>query len=351
MNKKILLNRKNKLKSILSRDDSIIIILNPINTYYFSGYESSNSLIIITYNDDYYFTDSRYLEKAQSVIKHLQVKEFHFKNGKFGFLNDFKNIKNCYIEFNYLTVNISSILSNELSNANFIDISSEISKIRAVKDKSEIYYISKASNAASVIINKILKSKQYLKYSEIEINHYLKIDALKNIYYNFAFEPVVAYDENSSVPHHDVSFSKKPKSNVLIDFGVSYKKYKSDLTRTIILNKMKKHKLDYYYSIVEEAYNYAVSCLKPGVNTCDIDSKVREVFKKYNVEELFLHSTGHGIGLEEHEYPSINQRSDYVLEENNIITIEPGLYLHSVGGIRIENTILITKKGCKELTV
>lgn len=346
MQNKSIINRKNKLKEYLQTKD-IILIINPVNTFYFTGFSASFSVIIITSKKDYYYTDTRYYNNAQKKIKNFDVRKI--TNKKFEFLNEYKNYKNIYIEFDYININLLNEISKYLSLKNF-DISCKINEIRAIKDKTEISNIKIASNITNDLYNEIINNNIFNQYSENELVQYIKLNAYKNKFTDIAFEPIVAYDINCVNPHYEASNDKKPINQIMIDMGFSYKKYKSDLTRTLLLNKIKKNKLKYYYSIVEEAFIKAKAKLKPGIIACDIDKEVRNIFNKYGVEEYYLHSTGHGLGLEAHEYPGISRLSKYVLKQNNVITIEPGLYIPKLGGIRIEDTVLITKKGYRDLT-
>jgi Xaa-Pro aminopeptidase len=344
---KDILNRKKKLKKILN-NDSIIIIFNPIDSFYFTGFYSSSSVIVFTSKNDYYYTDARYYNNAKKNINDYEIVLIEKKNSDF--LKDFNKYKNIFIEFNHVNLLILNKLKKFFNN-DFIDISSVINEIRAVKSKSEINKISKASKFSIDLFNNVINNKVYNNVSEESLSQYIIKNSFNYDYSGVAFKPIVAYDKNAINPHYESGNKKFPNQEILIDMGLSYKKYKSDLTRTILFNNIKPNKLKYYYSIVEEAYSQTIEKIKPGVLVSDIDKEVRTVFKKYDVEDLFLHATGHGIGLEEHEYPRISKFCDYVLKENNVIAIEPGLYIPNIGGIRIENTIAITNKGYKELTV
>ncbi len=163
-----------------------------------------------------------------------------------------------------------------------------------------------------------------------------------------AFEPIVAFGENSASPHWKSS-SKKLKEGevILLDLGVVKEGYASDFTRVHFYKEASKTMKE-FYDLVKKAKDKALQKVKPGVKIQELDSCVRDVFQKEGKEELFLHSLGHGIGLEVHEFPKVSvfsQDKDLLLEEGMFITIEPGLYKEKEGGVRLEDTVMVTEKG------
>jgi len=346
-------NRKEKIKEQL-KEKSLILILNPINCFYLTNFTSSSAMIILTNKKDYYVTDNRYYEAAKNNIKEFEV--ISFKKEKLFFLKKIiKNINTIFIEEDFINYkNYKNILT--IKNCEIRDISDKLKEIRAIKDELEIENIKKACNISKKVINEIIKKKIYEKKSEVELKNFINIIGLKKYSSSLAFEPIVAYDANSSIPHYYSTYlsnKKLPEYNILIDFGLCYNNYKSDLTRTLLLNKIKNKiakKLEDSYKIIEETIARVKEKLRAGISVKSIDNLVRNFFKENKVDENFLHSTGHGVGLEIHELPYISAKQNYVLKENNVITIEPGLYFEGIGGIRIENTILIKKNGYEILT-
>jgi Xaa-Pro aminopeptidase len=165
-----------------------------------------------------------------------------------------------------------------------------------------------------------------------------------------AFDIIVASGQNSSFPHHLTS-QKKIKNNepVLIDIGVDYLGYKSDLTRVFFLGKINSC-LKRIYDIVVEAQNRAIKKIKPGVNISSIDAAARQYIAHQGFGSYFGHNLGHGVGIEVHEKPYISDKENGVLVPGMVLTVEPAIYLPNRFGIRVEDEILVTQKRCEVLS-
>jgi Xaa-Pro aminopeptidase len=165
-----------------------------------------------------------------------------------------------------------------------------------------------------------------------------------------SFETIVAAGERSALPHaHPTAAVLKPRQLVLIDMGAFQDGYASDMTRMLFLGAPTA-RVKRLYRAVLEAQLAAIDAVRPGVTTSRVDRAARSVLKAYKLERAFVHSTGHGLGLEIHELPRIGKKDKTPLAAGMAITIEPGVYLDGVGGIRIEDTVVVTPSGCEILT-
>jgi Xaa-Pro dipeptidase len=165
-----------------------------------------------------------------------------------------------------------------------------------------------------------------------------------------AFDTISAFGPNSSRPHHSPTDSKLKKGDAaLFDFGTKYDRYCSDMTRTVFFSKPPKI-MQRAYEVVLEAQTAGIEKYKGGMPARDADLAAREVIENTEFKGKFIHSFGHGIGMEVHQGISVSPRSEHILKEGNIVSAEPGIYIPGVGGIRIEDTCLITKDGCERLT-
>ena len=181
----------------------------------------------------------------------------------------------------------------------------------------------------------------------LEIENYFK----KNGCRSCSFDPIVASGSNSSMPHYTPSMNKKISRGevLLIDMGCMYKEYNSDLTRTIFIEKIDK-KIEEIYNIVLEAQIKSLEAVKPGLITSELDNIARTIISNYGYGEEFGHGLGHGLGIEVHEVPAVKKNDNTKLKKNMIITIEPGIYISGLGGVRIEDMVLVTDDGCEILT-
>ena len=165
-----------------------------------------------------------------------------------------------------------------------------------------------------------------------------------------AFDTIAAFGPYSAEPHHTpCDYRLKRGDAALFDFGSRFGRYCSDLTRTIFLGEPVE-KLKRAYEIVLNAQEAGIERIRPGAKASEVDAAARELIDSTEFKGLFIHSFGHGIGMDVHQNIHVSPRSEHVLEEGNVISAEPGIYIPGVGGIRIEDTILVTKDGCRRLT-
>mgnify|MGYP000017517321 CR=1 FL=1 len=165
-----------------------------------------------------------------------------------------------------------------------------------------------------------------------------------------SFDTIVASGRNSAIPHSEPSVKRIEEGDVVVlDFGAVSGGYHSDMTRTVGMGKIDE-KLKTIYDLAYRALQNAINSLKPGLKGKDVDRLVRSIIEKEGYGKYFFHNTGHGIGLDVHESPKLSSLEGDKLQENMVITIEPGIYLPEYGGVRIENMILIKKTGCEVLT-
>lgn len=201
--------------------------------------------------------------------------------------------------------------------------------------------IKRACNITDNILKELIRELKKNKFStELEVYNYLK-EKTKENKCQLAFKPIVGTGGNASEIHHKANETKLKKGFLVIDFGVRYNDFCADETRTVYLgtpsNEEKK-----LYKLVLEAQQTALNHVKPGVYAADIDLIARAVLQDYF--RHFIHSTGHGVGKRVHQGPSLRPRSRSILKENQVITVEPGLYFKNKLGIRIEDTIIVKNK-------
>jgi Xaa-Pro aminopeptidase len=222
-----------------------------------------------------------------------------------------------------------------------------IESVRQVKDKFEIRAIRKAAAVAQKALGRIL-AKIRIGISEIEIAAMLEFE-MKKCGVQPAFETIVAFESNSAMPHHHPTAKKLKKvDTILIDFGAKLNGYCCDLTRCFAVGRVN----DFYrkaYKAVFEAQSNALKMVKTGVKAKKVDAAAKKIITAAKMPP-YGHGLGHGVGLEVHELPVVSIISKDVLQQGNVITIEPAVYLGGKFGIRIEDNVLITDRGCKILS-
>jgi Xaa-Pro aminopeptidase len=314
------------------------VIDHPIDLFYLTGLKLSVGRLIVTQKEATLFVDGRYFQVC--VEKSFIRVE---KSSQEALKKYLKGIKTLAFDSAYTSVDqyddLHILCSNELKK-----IPSPLKTIRAIKDAQELKALQKSADLlwkGFLHIRKILKEG----VTEEAVSKEFEMYCLKHGATALAFEPIIAFGESSAMPHHRAGGRQlKRGDNVLIDIGVVVQSYHSDMTRVVYFGK-KNPQLVAMEKVVGRAHKAALALCRPGVKVKDLDLAAREEMKKAGMEDLFTHSLGHGVGLEIHEFPRIRKDQEGVLEAGMAITIEPGLYLPGVGGIRHEDTILITPKG------
>jgi len=329
-----------------------ILITSDVNRRYFTGMKSSAGVIVAFKEKAYLIIDFRYIEKARNTVKNAEVIE---ENNLFGQIKELlckHNAKNAVIESEYMTVKDMHLYKSKLEGFEIIadnSLSNAIKNMRSTKDDKEINAIKKAQIIAERAFEEILN---YIKAGVTERQIALKLDYLMQLYgaEAISFDTIALSGKNTSMPH-GVPSDKEIRNGefVLMDFGAVYDGYHSDMTRTVCVgnptDEMKK-----VYEIVLSAQNNALEKARAGITACELDSYARNIIDENGYGEFFGHSLGHGVGLEIHEFPNASPRSDTVISENQVITVEPGIYLPNQFGVRIEDFVVIHKEKCENLT-
>ena len=344
MNNKIVWLR-NKLAAL---DMQGMIVTNPVNIRYLTGIEAEG-ILLITRKENIFLTDSRYIEHVNSI---LTVEDgIVVYNIKDIALDDYENFflfcENVGFEETHLTYAKYKEYMHKYRINNFEETEGIIEKQRMIKENYELENIKKA---CSITDNCFEYLKGFIKVgmSEKEIAAEIENFFIRNGAEDLAFDTIVASGKNSSMPHA-VPTDKliEPGDPITIDMGCKYNGYCSDMTRTIFAGFVPQYAKP-VYDLVLKNQKQALESIKEGANIKTI-SKAVESDLKLNGFEM-LHSIGHGVGLDIHEYPFFGNRVDFYLKENMVVTDEPGVYIPNRFGVRIEDTILVTKYGSVSLT-
>lgn len=339
-------------QKILRKNLDAISITNLINIRYLTGFTGTSASLIIAKKKAWFCTDGRYLEYVKKILpKNFTLIDIQKISGekreKFLLKNKIKRLG-----FESESVSVERYTSSKklLRKIHLRPVKNLIEELRIIKTENEIKNIIHAQRIAEKVLNEIIK--KYLKPAvtekqiawEIErLGHKFNADAI-------SFSPIAGFGPNSAVPHHQNTDRKLKKGDiVLIDMGMKYKGYCSDMTRTFFTRAPTALEKK-VYQIVLEAQEKGIQAMKSGMTGAEIDKIAREYIKKAGFKKNFTHSYGHGIGLEVHEAPTLSAKSKNTLSQNTIVTAEPGIYLEGKFGIRIEDMCLIEKSGAKNLT-
>ena len=304
-----------------------LLILNPFNITYLANFKPSSPSILIIQDEPVLFTSKMDMENA-NINSKINVEEFQS-------LDKIKELMkgNVGIESSMKMETFGRLKKDSQLKFKITRITEEL---RQIKNSDEVKNIVEALKIAE----KSLKCIEFDGKNENEIAAEIEYNMRLNGSNKAAFDTIVASGTRSSLPHAE-PILKTLEMPVVIDWGAMYNNYCSDTTRTII--KTEKH--EEIFDIVHEAQKKAIDVIKPGIKASYVDKVARDVIEEYGYVKSFIHSTGHGVGLEVHENPSLSYRETLKLQKGMVITIEPGIYLENEFGVRIEDMIHVTNKG------
>lgn len=337
-------NRVEKLRASLSENEAVLISSYP-NIFYYSGFESSDARLLITHENQYIITDSRYTIQSRE-----QAPEFEMINISDGWQNILERARGYDIGFEEGNMTFEGY--EKIKNAHkgaLIKMQSRIDAPRRIKDSEEIKKISEAERigdeAFSYILDKIRPG-----VSEKEIALELEFFMTKAGASALSFETIAASGIRSAMPHGAASDKVIEKGDFLtLDFGCIFEGYCSDMTRTVVVGAASDWQKE-IYKVVLKAQTAALEALEAGKKCNEIDAVARNIIKEAGYGNNFGHGLGHSVGIEIHEMPALSPRCESVIKNGHILTVEPGIYIDGKGGVRIEDLTAIVDGKVKNLT-
>lgn len=334
-------------KIILDNELDAILFYSTENRFWYSDFISTLGYLLVTKKDSYLFVDGRYYTEAKIKAKNVIVKRFNNIYQELDNILRELNIKNLGFESNFVTVAQVQEWENKLDYINFQPYN--FHELRMVKNSQEIERIAKACEITDLAFQDILKNvKPGMSEKDLEtiiLNSFSKNGATKA-----SFDTIVASGSRSSMPHGKAS-EKIISNNEIItcDFGCVYQGFCSDMTRTFALGTIDSE-LVKIHEIVSSAQMAGIKAVKPGIKIGEIDKICRDYITEKGYGQYFGHGTGHGLGIEIHEAPWVINKEETILAPGMVITVEPGIYIPELGGVRIEDDILVTNSGYEILT-
>ena len=334
------------MHKIIDNNLSSFYITNITNVRYLSGFTGSAGSMLITKEKAYFFTDGRYTEQVKSQVKNCKI-----------FITGSSHLEEIYkqkliavdssvgFESQHVTHFVHKNMCEKFPKVDWVGTENIVETIAAVKDSDEISYLKTAIEITDKVFDEILPLLEP-GVTENKIAATMSYKFKEHGADGDSYDPIVASGWRSALPHATPTNKKIEKGDfVVMDFGALYNGYHADMTRTVVVGKATTEQSD-IYSIVSESQIAGIKKAKAGITGAEVDRACRSVIEKAGYGKYFTHSTGHGLGLEVHTMPRLSSANNEKLLENYVVTIEPGIYIPKLGGVRIEDDCLLTKESC-----
>jgi len=345
------LKRTDALNQAAQKQDKLsnLIIFNQTNLTYFTNFSGATALLIPEQGECTLYVSEVNFEQAKAEVKGLRVELLKRDENLMEKIAKQAPAKRFGVDA--LPIESWRTLSKAVGGEEKLEsINSLIREIRSIKDPEEIKLIREACRLATIGMQ-TAKEIMWLGTKEKDAAAEIEYSMRKAGSDGVAFETIVASGPTSAYPHgSNLERTIQDGDFIIVDIGATHKFYRSDITRTFIASKATYHQA-IIYDTVKLAHDKALETIKPQVAASEVDRAARCVIEEAGFGEFFVHNLGHGVGLEVHEAPILSPDSKDTLVLGNIVTVEPGIYVPGLGGVRIEDTFLVTKNGAEILTV
>jgi len=343
--------RLNRLRShLLEKGMPVFLVSGRANVRYLTGFSGSAGWLLVTPDKATLFTDGRYDIQSRQQTSGIEI-SISQGNAMPAVVEAVKKgrIRQIAFERNRASYHEFQLLKESLPRRRFVALDGVVEEFRAVKSDAEIDLIRKSVRLNSKAFDNACRQAEP-EWTEArlaaEIEYQMRLLGAERP----SFETIVASGPRSALPHAQPGPSKlAADSLIVVDQGAILDGYASDMTRMAVLGRLGKRERDLYRAVLE-AQQAAIGAVKAGVKAKSVDAAARRVLKQRKLDEAFTHSTGHGVGLEIHEGPRLAPEHDRPLSAGMVVTIEPGAYLEGLGGVRIEDMVVVTRLGCEVLT-
>lgn len=340
------------LLDIIPNEYDGALIISQINGYYFTGFNCDNGYFVVTKNGCIYITDSRYTEAAQKAIDWCDVVEYSNMKNTAGKVVAELGIKRLLVESSRMTLKQYFTMSDAFAPAVLSEdsaLDSLIESLRVCKDSGEIEFIKAAQAITEQSFNYVC-GLIHEGATEEKLAFEFEFYARKIGAERLAFDSIVASGENGSMPHAVPGKRCIQKGDfITFDVGTVVGGYHSDMTRTVALGQVSDEQREVYNIVLKAQQNAIDYLIAGGDDLAECDAAARDIIKDAGYGEYFGHSTGHGVGLEIHEYPSVSFHGGKI-PTGAVITVEPGIYIPGKFGVRIENMVYKTEDSVVNLT-
>ncbi|GHV30412.1 Xaa-Pro dipeptidase [Clostridia bacterium] len=346
--------RMNSLINFLNNQDEAdaAIILGNDNRFYFCNVKTSDGILFVNKKEAFLIVDSRYISYCKEAAKDCNVILIQDRKEQIRNLASECKAKRVGMDISNVNIEDFKYFSDCLKGTKLLDsdtLENTIKNQRAVKDESELENIKASQNLLDLgftyILDHIKPSISELELA-IKLEFYLRQQGAQKV----AFDFIVTSGAKTALPHGMPSDKPLQAGDlVMIDFGVIYNNYCSDMTRTVAVKKASDKQKE-VYKLVLNTQKLAMDAIKPGKSCKEIDSLARNFLEQSDFKGCFGHGLGHSLGLEVHETPNLSSKSCDIIKKGNVFTVEPGIYLEGEFGVRIEDTVFVTDSGVQNIT-
>jgi Xaa-Pro aminopeptidase len=345
--------RLQALRAALGGCDALVVTTLP-NVRYLTGFAGSSAVLVVTGTGALLTTDGRYrTQSAEQVAQAGAEVEIAIGNmaeqrrAAAAFLSTSPRVG---LEADNVTWAGKRVWAEALEGTELVPTSNAVEALREVKDAAEIARMERAASIADAALYEVLPM---LADGVTEELFALELDTAmrRGGAESTAFETIVASGENSAMPHHRPGSRPVRRGDpVVVDFGATYDGYRSDMTRTFCVGAEPEGDMARVFAVVGASQAAGAAAVRPGIATKEVDDVCRAIITEAGWADRFEHGTGHGVGLDIHEAPTVNQLGTAILAPGFVVTVEPGVYLPGQGGVRVEDTLVVTEDGSRALT-
>jgi Xaa-Pro aminopeptidase len=325
-----------------------MLVSRLVNVRYLTGFTGSNGQLLLAPSAGVFFTDTRYEEQASHEVPDLDRRIYarDFKRSLADACREL-GLRRLGFESDAVTYKIYRELDETLD-GDLVPLDGEVERLRWAKDPGEIAHLERAQEITDDAFERLV-GKLHEGVTERQAAFELEVAMRELGAERVGFDTIVAFGENAAEPHHHPTDRALRRGDVVkLDFGCVVQGYHSDMTRTVAYGEPPEE-LARVYELVRRAQEVGVAAVRAGVSGGAADDAARRIIREQGYGDRFGHSLGHGVGLEIHEGPTLRAESSDVLPEGAVVTVEPGVYLPGVGGVRIEDAVVVTSAGCRRL--